>query len=320
MTLRNILPVLSICVSFLGCSSESEKTVPDALIGVWKTSAPGYEDNSLSLKKDAILFGVGKGKFTVNSVFKVETVHHPGEKDSLITIYFTDEKGKDNAATIYYDTTHPQELRFKHQMQIEWKLVSRRAAEEGSLSRRRPAVSWWKGFDLNIAVVLLGVALTSGAALWRLHELSVEKSAATIENVEVGSAHPTRGDRESGQTGIAEGGTDWAQAPTAVLPAVVKEQRRSERILLKIPVQVEGLDVHGKSFMERTFTISINRHGAFIWLRSSPRPGDPIAVTNMGTRQSCRFRLCDSNLTPTSGKSDSLKTPSSLQRKKTSPL
>ena len=66
-------------------------------------------------------------------------------------------------------------------------------------------------------------------------------------------------------------------------------------------MHVAGIDVHGRSFRERTFTLSISRHGAFIWLRNSPRQGDQVTVTNVGTRQSCVFRLCESGKDP-SGK------------------
>jgi hypothetical protein len=99
----------------------------------------------------------------------------------------------------------------------------------------------------------------------------------------------------------ANEGIDWTQAPTAIPAIAVKEQRRSERILLKIPVHVAGVDAQGKSFEERAFTLSINRHGAFISLNNSPREGDHVVVTNLGTRQSCTFRLRESGR-DTSGK------------------
>ena len=197
MRLRNVLAVLAIFVCFFGCRSEKDETIPDALIGVWKTSTPGYEDNSLELRKDQILFGVTQTEFNVNSVFKVETVRLAGEKTSLITIYYTDEEGKDNASSIYYDETPPGSIRFKNQMQIEWRLFRRKAAERGSLSPRRPERSWGERSDLNMAVALLGVALTIGAILWRWQKLTAEKAAATVENVEAGSAQQMGGDRES---------------------------------------------------------------------------------------------------------------------------
>jgi hypothetical protein len=290
---RIILVVLASFVCCLGCQSEKDETIPDRLIGVWKTSTPGYEDNSLELRKDQILFGVGRSEFSVNSIFKVETVRPAGEHTSLITIYYTDEEGKDNATSIYYDETGTGSIRFKNQMRIEWRHVERRPAVKGSFSRRRPTGSWRKGHIFDIALALLGVALTVGATLWRWQESRAEKLAAAVEKGEAGSAQPRVGNRASSEVRAAKEATDWTQAPVAVPAIAVKEQRRSERILMKIPVQVAGVDAHGKSFEERTFTLSINRNGAFISLCNSPRTGDHVIVTNLGTRQSCAFRLCD---------------------------
>ncbi len=213
MRLRNVLAVLAVFVCFFGCRPERDGTIPDALIGVWRTSTPGYEDNSLELRKDQILFGVTPTEFNVNSVFKVETVRPAGEKTSLITIYYTDEEGKDNASSIYYDETPPGSIRFKNQMQIEWRLFQRKAAVRGSLSRRRPESPGGKRSDLNMAVALLGVALTIGAILWRLQKLRAEKSAVTVENGEAGSAQQMGADLESSSMRFAEGATDWTQAP-----------------------------------------------------------------------------------------------------------
>jgi len=63
-------------------------------------------------------------------------------------------------------------------------------------------------------------------------------------------------------------------------------------------VQVAGVDIHGLPFEERTFTLSISRHGAFISLRSCLRHDDHVTVTNLGTRQSCPFRLCECGTGP----------------------
>jgi hypothetical protein len=298
MRWRIILAVLAIFACSFGCQSEKEKAIPDALIGVWKTSAPGYENNSLELRKDEILFGVGRSEFSANSIFKVKTVRPDGERTSLITIYYTDGEGKDNAVSIYYDQTPPGSIRFKNQKQIEWKLFERRPPGQVSLSRRRPAGSWWKHSNLNIVLALLGASLTIGAALWRLQESRAGRLAAPVENVEPESAQQKRGGREFSEMMVEEGGTDWSQAPTAVPEIAVKEQRRSERILLKVPVHVAGVDADGKSFEERTFTLSINRHGAFIALSNSPQEGDHVMVTHLGTRQSCAFRLCESGKDP----------------------
>lgn len=295
MRWRIILAVLAVSASFFGCRSEKDETVPDELIGVWKTSAPGYEDNSLELKKDEILFGVGHSQVAVSIIYRVKTVRLAGEKNPLITIYFTDEEGKDNASSLYYDPTPPGSIRFKNQMKIEWRLSERRPAGKPSPSRHRRAGSWWRGSRWDVALALLGVAMIAGAVLWRLRVPRPEKPAAAPA-----SARQMRGGREPGDRGGAPGDAGWTQAP-ALIPAIAaREQRRSERILLKIPVHVAGTDARGESFAERTFTFSINRHGAFLWLKNSPREGGQVTVTNLGTRRSCAFRLCDSGKEPSS--------------------
>ena len=69
------------------------------------------------------------------------------------------------------------------------------------------------------------------------------------------------------------------------------ESRRSERPLLRIPLQVEGSDADGMPFKERTSTILINRTGARIRLKNSVRPGDQITITNLLMQQSSTFRV-----------------------------
>jgi hypothetical protein len=298
MRLRNALAALSIVICFFGCRSEKDETIPDALIGVWTTSAPGYEDNSLEIGNDEILFGVGHSESSSNHMYKVETVRQADAKTTLITIFYTDEDGKDNASSLYYDQTPPGSIRFKNQMQIEWRLFKRRPAGKESLSRRRPVGSRWKRYSFNIALALLGVALTTGATLWRFQESKAGKPAAPVKNMEPEAAQQVTDERGSGETRAAEEAPGWTQAPFAVPGIAMKEQRRSERILLKIPVHMAGVDAHGKPFKERTFTLSINRDGAFIPLRHSPREDGYVIVTNMGTRQSCAFRLCESGKDP----------------------
>jgi hypothetical protein len=294
MRLRNILPVLAILVCFFGCRSEEDQTIPDALVGVWKTSAPGYEDNSFELGKDEIVFGAGRSGFSVNSIYKVETVHQADEKTLLITIHSTDEDGKDNVTSIYYDETPPGSIRFKNQPQIEWRLFQRKPAVRGSLAPRRPESPRGEYSDVSIAAALLGVALTAGAILWRWQKLTAKQTTGTVKNVKALSAQEIAADLEPSRMMPAEKRTDWTQAPTTFPVAYTEERRRSERVLLLIPVHVSGIDVRGKAFEEQTFTLSINRHGALIWLKHSSREGDRVIVTNVGTCQSCGFRMCES--------------------------
>jgi hypothetical protein len=69
------------------------------------------------------------------------------------------------------------------------------------------------------------------------------------------------------------------------------EGRRSERVLLKIPIKVEGVGAEGKPFSEKTFTLVINRHGARITLQNPLRPDDRITITNLYNNLTFPFRV-----------------------------
>lgn len=76
-----------------------------------------------------------------------------------------------------------------------------------------------------------------------------------------------------------------------VLPRAQEQSRRSERVLLKIPIQVRGRGADGKKFTEKTFTLVINRDGARISLENSLRAGARITVTNLQNDVSVPFRV-----------------------------
>ncbi len=70
-----------------------------------------------------------------------------------------------------------------------------------------------------------------------------------------------------------------------------KRYRLSERVLLRIPIEVRGEGVSGRPFSEKTFTLVINRHGAQINLKNSVRPGDQVSITNLQNKIACPFRV-----------------------------
>jgi hypothetical protein len=45
-------------------------------------------------------------------------------------------------------------------------------------------------------------------------------------------------------------------------------RRRSQRILMQVPIRVRGKDAQGKDFEEHTETLAINAHGALVLLNS----------------------------------------------------
>jgi hypothetical protein len=76
-----------------------------------------------------------------------------------------------------------------------------------------------------------------------------------------------------------------------VTPKSEERKRRSERVLLRIPIEVKGTDAEGKPFTEKTHTLVINRHGARIALKAPLKPEARITITNRQSAMSCPFRV-----------------------------
>ena len=69
--------------------------------------------------------------------------------------------------------------------------------------------------------------------------------------------------------------------------------RRSERVFLRIPIEIVGKDSQGKDFRERNFTLVINRHGARISAHRPLFPGQRIEITNLQSGLACPFRVIE---------------------------
>jgi hypothetical protein len=64
-----------------------------------------------------------------------------------------------------------------------------------------------------------------------------------------------------------------------------KDGRRSQRVLLAVPVAVYGHDSDGQPFQEATTTTVVNAHGALITLSVQVRRGQKLMLTNRVTEE-----------------------------------
>lgn len=69
------------------------------------------------------------------------------------------------------------------------------------------------------------------------------------------------------------------------------EHRRSERLLITVPIRVEGVDRNGAKFNEETRTLVINRQGARIYLKNHVAAGAMLMITTVVGRRTCKFRV-----------------------------
>ena len=69
------------------------------------------------------------------------------------------------------------------------------------------------------------------------------------------------------------------------------EQRRSERLLLTIPIRVLGFATAVGEFSEDTHTVMVNRTGARIALKHHINPDDTIRIVNLENYREADFRI-----------------------------
>ena len=72
----------------------------------------------------------------------------------------------------------------------------------------------------------------------------------------------------------------WTAAPKKA-----GDRRLTRRVLVEIPLSVEGESPRRDSFRENTRTISINAHGGLMALLMPVQPGQRLLVTNHGNER-----------------------------------
>ena len=116
MRMEKVL-ILFICliILFFCFQCGKNKTAPDHLIGVWKTSEPKYEDRFFEIDRTTITFGTGGENSDTHPITNIEV-----EKGSLCTIYYKNAEGQEFKFSFYYNPTDHGVIRFKNQEQIVW--------------------------------------------------------------------------------------------------------------------------------------------------------------------------------------------------------
>lgn len=114
---RSLL-VFALFATTLGCHSGDGKTVPEHLLGVWKTTHPKYADRYFEIRKDVVIFGQGEGKSEFHAIASVD--QSAEGKSTLYTITHVSHDGQRFTFAFYYYPDDHKALRFKNQKDIEW--------------------------------------------------------------------------------------------------------------------------------------------------------------------------------------------------------
>lgn len=109
--------IFSLLLALPACEAPESMDVPDALVGVWKTSARQYEDRFFELTKHEIGFGTVDGDVAVYEILRVEPGKVPA---SRYAIYYTSEEGQEYKLSIDHDRRQGV-IRFENQKRIAWR-------------------------------------------------------------------------------------------------------------------------------------------------------------------------------------------------------
>lgn len=66
---------------------------------------------------------------------------------------------------------------------------------------------------------------------------------------------------------------------------IAKDGRRSQRVLLSLPVLVQGSDADSNFFQEASATVVVNAHGALLPLARQVQRGQKLKLTNRTTNE-----------------------------------
>jgi hypothetical protein len=118
ITLRRFLLPITLVATICGCQPGNGHTVPEHLLGVWKTSHPKYADRYFEIRKDVIIFGQGEGKSEFHAIADVD--QSADGESTLYTITHVNHDGQRFTFAFYYRPDDHGALWFKNQKDIKW--------------------------------------------------------------------------------------------------------------------------------------------------------------------------------------------------------
>ena len=120
ITLSTVCVFLSILFFFAGC--QENVPVPQHLIGVWKTSAPQYEDRYLKITENSLIYGIGSGEEVAHSIEKIDVEQKDGE--TTYTFHYKDIEGEKWSLTLIYSPVSGGIIKLKNKNDIWYKVKS----------------------------------------------------------------------------------------------------------------------------------------------------------------------------------------------------
>ena len=102
-----------------GGNAGTGMTIPDPLVGIWKTTAPNYAGRFFQITKDIVVFSIGDGQTDMHPITNVDLRREEGR--SLYTISYLSPDGEEYKFPFYYEPADDGLIRFKNQQRMVWK-------------------------------------------------------------------------------------------------------------------------------------------------------------------------------------------------------
>ncbi len=113
-----LLVYLVMAVGLSACGSDQD-TLPDGVIGVWKTKTRKYRDRAFELQPDKVIFETGEETAETNILLSVEAREEDGRL--LYDIDYLSSDGLEHTFSFYYNPMAGGVIALKNQSGIVWR-------------------------------------------------------------------------------------------------------------------------------------------------------------------------------------------------------
>ena len=147
MKVKRVLVIIFCLIVLSICQCGRKTTVPEDLIGVWRTMAPTYADRFFEIRADEVIFGTGEEKFDTYPITKIKIEKDREEQGTLYVICYKNIVGQEYKFSFYYDPANQGTIRFKNQKEMVWMknlsppppIEEDRSASDQSIDEELPA-------------------------------------------------------------------------------------------------------------------------------------------------------------------------------------
>ena len=122
--MTRLVLVLLLVGAVSGCRGALLESVPDELVGVWKTTSPRYEDRFFEISEDLIVFGTGGRNTEAHPILSIREALE--DERLLYAISYESAEGEEYGFFFYYDPAGSGVIRFKNQQDMAWTAVNER--------------------------------------------------------------------------------------------------------------------------------------------------------------------------------------------------